>query len=45
MYHTVGVIAEGDFDILVGNDVTRLLKMKIDTEERTATYQHPAMGT
>ena len=40
----VGVIESGDFDILLGNDVTRELDLTINVKDRAFSYRHPLFG-
>ena len=37
----VGIIDKGDFEMLVGNDVTTDIGLQIDIASRTCTYKHP----
>ena len=40
----VGIVEKGDYDILIGNDVSRELELNIDVSNRSFTYAHPTLG-
>ena len=42
---TIGIIDKGDFDLLVGNEVSREFDININVKDRTFTYSHPTLGT
>ena len=35
------VVSEGDFVLLMGNDLNAKFKIRVDIEDRTCSYQHP----
>ena len=37
-------VLEGDFVLLMGNDLIAKFKIRVDIEDSSCTYQHPMLG-
>ena len=40
----IGIVQNGELDLLVGNDIPREMDININVRERSFTYQHPTLG-